>query len=46
MLPDTNHVLKQVTTDERSANLATYGAADLPLAPGVLDAVARFVTSR
>ena len=43
ILPDTNHVLKQITSDERSANLATYAAVDLPLAPGVVDAVARFV---
>ena len=44
-LPDTNHVLKQVGSDERSANLATYAATDLPLAPGVVDGIARFVAS-
>ncbi|MCJ8141735.1 alpha/beta hydrolase [Ancylobacter sp. A5.8] len=42
-LPDTNHVLKQVTSDEPGANLATYAAADLALAPGVVDAISRFV---
>lgn len=45
MLPDTNHVLKQVNSDDRAANLATYVAPDLPLAPGVIAAVARFVKS-
>lgn len=45
-LPDTNHVLKQVNSGERGANLSTYAAADLPLAPGVVDAIARFVKSR
>lgn len=43
VLPDTNHVLKQVESDARDANLATYTAADLPLAPGVVDGIARFV---
>ncbi|MBL0935419.1 MAG: alpha/beta fold hydrolase [Rhizobiaceae bacterium] len=45
-LPDTNHVLKRVTSDDRSENLATYGAEDLPLADGVTDAIVRFVKSR
>lgn len=44
-LPDMNHVLKQVGSDERGANLATYAAADLPLAHGVADYIARFVKS-
>lgn len=44
-LPNTNHVLKQVVSDERGANLATYAAADLPLSAGVVDAVIRFVQS-
>jgi uncharacterized protein len=42
---DVNHVLKTVRTDERAANLATYADPDLPLAPGLVDAIARFVTS-
>ena len=46
ILPDTNHVLKLVDSDERDANLATYAAADLPLAPSVVDAITRFVTSQ
>lgn len=46
ILPDTNHVLKQVHSDERDANLTTYAAADLPLAPGVVEAITRFVRSQ
>ncbi|NVN03925.1 MULTISPECIES: alpha/beta hydrolase [Asaia] len=45
-LPDANHALKQVSSDDRSANLATYGAENLPLALGVVDDIARFVKSR
>ncbi|MGP2493061.1 alpha/beta hydrolase [Mesorhizobium sp. PUT5] len=43
LLPDTNHVLKKVGTADRSANLGTYGDPHLPLAPGVVDAIAGFV---
>jgi pimeloyl-ACP methyl ester carboxylesterase len=43
LLPNTNHVLKTVTTDDRRANSATYADPSLPLAPGVVDAVANFV---
>lgn len=44
LLPQANHVLKAVgAADDRAANLATYGDPGLPLAPGVVDAVARFV---
>lgn len=46
LLPDTNHMLKTVTTDARNANIATYADPSLPLAPGVVDAVAGFVTTR
>lgn len=42
LLPEANHVLKAVAAD-RAANLAAYGDPALPLAPGVADAVARFV---
>jgi len=45
LLPDVNHVLKEVDTDERMANLRTYVNAKLPLAPGVVDALADFVTA-
>jgi alpha-beta hydrolase superfamily lysophospholipase len=43
MLPDVNHVLKSVASDDRAANLATYANAGLPLATGVVDAIAPFV---
>lgn len=43
LLPDTNHVLKAVTSDDRSANVATYQNANLPLATGVIEALATFV---
>jgi pimeloyl-ACP methyl ester carboxylesterase len=41
-LPGVNHVLKQAPT-EREANLASYGDPTLPLAPGIVDAVAEFI---
>ncbi len=40
-----NHVMKAAPAD-RAGNLATYSAVDLPLAPGVVDAVARFILQR
>ena len=43
LLPDTNHVLKLVGSDSSSANMATYGNPDLPLAPGVTEVIAQFV---
>jgi uncharacterized protein len=45
LLDDTNHVLKTVTSDDRRANVATYANPRLPLAPGVVDAIAGFVES-
>jgi uncharacterized protein len=43
LLPDINHVLKTVTSDDRRANLATYVNPDLPLAPGVIDPIVNFI---
>lgn len=43
LLRDVNHVLKSVTTDDRTANLATYQDPDRPLADGVIEALARFL---
>ncbi|KQY15683.1 hydrolase [Rhizobium sp. Root73] len=43
ILPDTNHVLKTVGSNDRNENIATYFADNLPLAPGVVDAISRFV---
>ncbi|EJE52244.1 lysophospholipase [Acidovorax sp. CF316] len=45
LLPDTNHVLKAVVTDDPAANMATYANPGQPLAPGVVDAVVRFVAA-
>ena len=43
LIADTNHVLKTVTTDDRRANAMAYADPSLPLAPGVVDAIVRFV---
>ena len=43
MLADTNHVLKSVTSASRPANAATYADPSLPLAPGVIDAISKFI---
>ncbi|MGQ3031295.1 MAG: alpha/beta hydrolase, partial [Ferrovibrionaceae bacterium] len=43
LLPGVNHVLKAVATDDAAANLAAYADPDLPLAPGVVAAIAGFV---
>jgi len=46
LLPDVNHVLKAVPTDDRAANLAAYADPALPLAEGVADAIAEFLKRR
>jgi pimeloyl-ACP methyl ester carboxylesterase len=38
-----NHVLKDVTSDERAANLATYADPSLPVAPSLVDGITAFV---
>lgn len=43
LLSKTNHVLKQVDTDDVSANVMTYGDAGMPLAPNVARTIASFV---
>ena len=43
ILPGVNHVLKAASATDRAANLSTYADPHLPLAPGVVDAVAEFV---
>jgi uncharacterized protein len=45
LLPDVNHVLKSVSSDDRRANIATYSDASLPLAPGVASAISDFLTA-
>lgn len=46
LLPNVNHVLKSVTSDDRGANVATYSNPGLPLAPGVVDAISNFLTGK
>jgi pimeloyl-ACP methyl ester carboxylesterase len=43
VLPGVNHVLRPVASDDRAANLATYGDATLPISPTIAAAVAAFV---
>jgi pimeloyl-ACP methyl ester carboxylesterase len=43
-IDNANHALKAVGSDDRAANLATYADPDLPLAPGVVEAIADFVS--
>jgi pimeloyl-ACP methyl ester carboxylesterase len=45
LLPDVNHVLKAVDSDDRMANLKTYFDPKLPLAPGVVETIADFITA-
>jgi len=45
ILPEVNHMLKPFASDDRAANLASYADPDLPLAPGVAEAIADFVRS-
>ena len=45
LLPNVNHVLKAVASDDRKTNIATYADPDLPLAPGVVDAIAEFLAA-
>lgn len=45
LVPGMNHVLKAVASDDRAANIATYGDPSLPLAPGLVDRIADFVAA-
>jgi pimeloyl-ACP methyl ester carboxylesterase len=45
LVANANHVLKAVATDDRAANIATYGDPALPLAPGIADPIADFIIS-
>jgi pimeloyl-ACP methyl ester carboxylesterase len=45
LLPLMNHVLKDVATGDRAANLATYADPSLPVDPALADAIAAFVKS-
>ena len=47
ILPGVNHVLKNIGADgDMAANFASYGNPDLPIDPGVVEAVAGFVTKK
>ena len=47
LLPGVNHVLKNIGANgDTAANLASYANPDLPVDPGVVDAVAVFVTKK
>lgn len=46
LLPGVNHVLKQVGDADRAANVASYANPDLPIDPGVVDAIAGFVKEK
>ncbi|QDP19632.1 alpha/beta hydrolase [Sphingomonas xanthus] len=43
LIAGANHVLKIPAGTDRAANMASYGDASLPLAPGIADAIAAFV---
>ena len=43
LLPQMNHVLKDVATDDRAANLATYADSSLPVDRDAVEAIAGFV---
>ena len=43
ILPNVNHVLKEVASDSPADNLAAYANADLPLAKGLAATIATFV---
>lgn len=45
LLPEMNHVLKDVPAGDRVANAASYGDPSRPIAPGLVDAIARFATA-
>ncbi|WP_281074836.1 hypothetical protein [Klebsiella quasivariicola] len=43
MLPSMNHVMKEVASDDRKANIASYAEPALPLAPGLIDSIEHFL---
>jgi pimeloyl-ACP methyl ester carboxylesterase len=46
LIPNANHVLKPVTSDDMAANVATYADPGLPLAQGIIDTVADFANAK
>jgi uncharacterized protein len=45
LIGEANHVLKVAPADDRAANAATYANPALPIAPGIVEAIAEFVTA-
>lgn len=43
IIPNANHALKTVSSDDRAANMAAYADPALPLAPGFVEAIAGFL---
>jgi len=43
LIPTMNHVLKDVASDDRAANVATYSDPSLPVDTAMVDAIAAFV---
>ena len=46
LLPNMNHVLKDVAGEDRAANMAAYADATLPVDTGLVDAISTFVKAR
>jgi pimeloyl-ACP methyl ester carboxylesterase len=46
LVPQMNHVLKDVAADDRASNLATYGNPDLPIDERLADGIAAFVKAK
>lgn len=44
LVPNMNHVLKDVASDDPQANLSAYVDPSLPVAPALVDAISAFVT--
>lgn len=43
ILPNMNHILKEMTSDDRMVNIASYAEPTRPLAPGLIDSIAHFL---
>jgi uncharacterized protein len=43
LIPDANHVLKAIHSDDLNENIAAYSNPELPLAPGIVDVITAFV---
>jgi len=43
VLPNMNHVMKEVASDDPKENIASYAEPELPLAPGLIDTIEYFL---